>query len=80
MRQDPELAARKAEIEGGFFEKKLGAQLTIADRLGASHSVILGEEEIQKNEVTLRAMKSGAQERVPQKEVVSRLLTHNPLA
>jgi len=80
LRQDPELAARAAVIEGGFFEKKLGAQLTIADRLVASHSVILGEEEIQRGEVTLRTMKTGAQERIPCKELVSRLLTLTPLA
>jgi histidyl-tRNA synthetase len=80
LRQDPELIAKGAVIEGGFFEKKLGAQLAIADRQGASHSVILGEDEIRENEVTLRTMKTGAQERVPQKDVISRLLTHPPLA
>ena len=52
-------------IEGGFFEKKLGAQLTIADRQSATHVVIVGDEEVQKGEVTLRTMKTGAQEKIP---------------
>src|SRR5208283_2774929 len=71
LRQNPELAARGAVIEGGFFEKKLGAQLTIADRLSATLTVILGEEEVQKGEVTLRAMKTGVQARMPQKDFIA---------
>lgn len=51
-------------IEGGFFHKKLGAQLGLADRLGAGHCLILGEEEAAQGEVTIRHLKSGRQERV----------------
>ena len=74
LRQNNDLVKDGLVIEGGFFEKKLGAQLTMADRLGASHSIILGEEEIQKGEVTLRAMKTGAQEKVPLSQLAGHLL------
>jgi len=73
LRTSNDIAKTGAVIEGGFFEKKLGAQLTIADRLGASHVVILGEDEVQKGEVTLRTMKTGAQEKIPFKQLAQHL-------
>jgi histidyl-tRNA synthetase len=69
LRQDPELAKEGIVIEGGFFEKKLGAQMTIADRLGATHTIILGEDELQKGEVTFRTMKNSTQEKIPLTEL-----------
>jgi len=72
LRQNMALAKAGLMIDGGFFEKKLGAQLTMADRLGVSYTLILGEEEVQKKEVTLRTMKTSSQERIP----VSRLAEH----
>ena len=80
LRQSPDLARIKLTAEGGFFEKKLGAQLTIADRIGATHCVILGEDEIQKGEVTLRTMNTSSQERLPQKDLVSKFLALSSLA
>ncbi len=74
LRQDKDLSKDGVVIEGGFFEKKLGAQLTMADRLNASHCVILGEEEVQKGEVTLRTMKTSTQEKLPAAQLVKRLL------
>jgi histidyl-tRNA synthetase len=80
LRKSPELAKINLAAEGGFFEKKLGAQLTIADRIGAAYCVILGEDEIQKGEVTLRTMNTSSQERLPQKDLVSKLLALSSLA
>jgi len=74
LRGAPELSQINLTAEGGFFEKKLGAQLTIADRIGATHCVILGEDEVAKGEVTLRTMNTSSQERLPQKDLVSKLL------
>ena len=74
LRRHKDLSKEGMVFEGGFFEKKLGAQLTVADRLGATHTLILGEDEAQKGEVTLRAMKTSQQERIPRNELVSRLL------
>ena len=61
-------------VEGGFFEKKFGAQLSLADRLGAAHCVLVGEDEIAKQDVTLRDLKSGAQTRVAQSELPAHLV------
>jgi histidyl-tRNA synthetase len=72
IRQDAALRKRAIRAEGGFFRKKLGAQLTLADRLGAAYCVIIGPEEMEKGEVTLRSLKTSSQERIPR----SNLLTH----
>ncbi|HVO33481.1 MAG TPA: His/Gly/Thr/Pro-type tRNA ligase C-terminal domain-containing protein, partial [Elusimicrobiota bacterium] len=61
-RDDP--ALRGLRFEGGFFEKKFGAQLALADRLKAAHCVLLGEDELAKNELTLKTLKTGQQQRV----------------
>jgi histidyl-tRNA synthetase len=74
LRQNADLAKAGIMIEGGFFDKKLGAQLGIADRIAATHCVIIGEDEMGKNEVTLRAMKSGAQERIAISQIASHVL------
>jgi len=66
------------KAEGGFFDKKLGAQITLANRLGATHCAILGEDEVAQKEVTLRDMKTGDQTRVPYAQVVDRLRTLRP--
>jgi histidyl-tRNA synthetase len=80
LRQSKELADQNVVIEGGFFEKKLGAQLTLADRIGATHCVILGDDEIKGGTVTLRTMKTSSQESLPQKDLLSRLLALSSLA
>jgi histidyl-tRNA synthetase len=61
------------QVEGGFFDKKLGAQLGFADRLGSTHCLIVGDDELQKQEATLRDLKSGAQTRIPFGDLFSRL-------
>jgi len=53
----------KALLEGG--ERGLTAHLRRADRLGAAHVLILGEEETSSGLYTLRDMRSGEQRKVP---------------
>jgi histidyl-tRNA synthetase len=65
-------------VEGGIFRKKLGAQLTLADRLGASHCVILGQEELEQGQVTLRSLKESTQQRLPRPELIPHLLNLKP--
>ncbi len=50
--------------DGGFFEKKLGAQLQIADKIGATHCVIIGDDEVSKDAATVRSLKTSTQESV----------------
>jgi histidyl-tRNA synthetase len=60
-------------VEGGFFDKKLGAQISLADRLGATHCAILGDDEMAQGVITLRDMKTGEQKRVPPSELLQSL-------
>jgi len=66
---------KQIRAEGGFFDKKMGAQFSIADRLGATHCAIVGEDELAQSMVTLRDMKTGEQIRVPSADVLPRLQT-----
>ncbi len=72
LRKAPELIAKNIVVEGGFFEKKLSAQLTIASRLGATHCLILGDDEIKAGKITLKNLQTGTQETLE----ISTLITH----
>ena len=74
LRTQKALLDRKIVVEGGFFQKKLGAQLTLADRLGAAYCVIMGQEELERGEVTFRSLKESAQNRIPRQDLVAHLL------
>src|SRR4029077_15437499 len=65
LRKHRALQEKKIFAEGGFFQKKLGAQLSLADRLQATHCVIIGQEELEQGEVTLRSLKDSTQQRLP---------------
>lgn len=51
----------------------LTAQLKIANKMKMTHAIIIGEEEVLKNQVILRDMISGNQEIVPQNLIVQRI-------
>jgi histidyl-tRNA synthetase len=78
LRFNKSLHERNIYVEGGFFQKKLGAQLTLADRLNASYCVIMGQDELEKGEVTVRSLKKSAQERIPRHDLISHLLRSLP--
>ena len=62
--------------------RSLGAQLKHADKLGATLAVLIGEDELAEGEVTLKDLRSGAQEKVPRGELaahLSRRFTHQEL-
>lgn len=80
LRLEKKLEESHILVEGGFFGKKLGAQLTLADRLGATYCIILGDDELEKNIVTFRSLKDSAQQPVPRTQLVSHLLTLRPHA
>jgi histidyl-tRNA synthetase len=52
----------------------LKAQLKRADRSGASHALLLGEEEVKTASVTLKDLRTGAQRTMPQSELADQLL------
>jgi len=58
--------------EQDFLNRSLKAQLKYADKKGIKLVVILGEEEMQKGQVTVREMQTGSQETV----TINELATH----
>lgn len=74
LRLSPELAQRPIRVEGGFFDKKLGSQLTIADRIGSTHCLILGEDELRQGKVTVKSLKAGVQETIEKSRLIPHLL------
>lgn len=61
------LALRKTglKVEIDHMGKKLKAQMKVANRLNAAYTIILGEEELEKQEAALKHMDSGEQVLVP---------------
>lgn len=74
LRNETKLEQRGITFEGGFFEKKLGAQLTIADRISARHAIILGEDEVKQGTVTFKTFASGTQKTIEKSLLISHLL------
>ena len=56
--------------------RSLKNQLTQADRSGAPHAVIVGDEEIDAGTVTLRDLKEGIQKQVPKDDLIAILVAH----
>ncbi len=55
-----------------FGDRKLGKQLSAADRAGASYALILGDDELASETVTIKDLKAGAeQRRVPTRELIT---------
>ncbi|MFQ5840546.1 MAG: histidine--tRNA ligase [Candidatus Methylomirabilales bacterium] len=69
---------RRADVRTGLDlrgegDRSLRSQLREADKKRYRFVVILGEDELEKREVTLKDMKGGGQESIPLGEVVDRL-------
>jgi histidyl-tRNA synthetase len=47
-----------------FGDRSLKAQMSLADRLGAAYTVILGDRELETGQVVLRRMATGDQQQV----------------
>ncbi len=57
-----------------YEDKSLKAQLKQANKLGATITLILGEDELEDDKVTLRYMDSGQQEQIPIEAVLDKVL------
>jgi histidyl-tRNA synthetase len=62
--------AASFDFESG---KSLGAQMKHADKVGASVAVIVGEDELAAGDVTVKDLKTGAQERVARADLAAHL-------
>ncbi|OGC04660.1 histidine--tRNA ligase [candidate division WOR-1 bacterium RIFOXYA12_FULL_43_27] len=67
--------AREAGISADmdYQDKKLKAQLKIANAIGAKYVLILGDDELKKNIVVLRDMQANSQEEITFEEVLARI-------
>jgi histidyl-tRNA synthetase len=57
-----------------YESKSLKAQMRRADKLGVTHALILGEDELAKEVAILRNMESGTQEEIPLEGIVGTLM------
>jgi histidyl-tRNA synthetase len=69
-----ELRRSQVPAEMDYEEGSLKAQMRKADRMGATHVVILGEEELARGKAILRDMAKKTQEELPLEGIVERLL------
>jgi histidyl-tRNA synthetase len=68
-----ELGSLGVRAEMDFTGKSLKSQMKQADRLGAAHVLILGDNEIARGKVLLRNMTSKSQESIPMEGIAARL-------
>jgi histidyl-tRNA synthetase len=68
-----ELRRAGLSVDMDYEGRSLRAQLKTADRLGARYTLLLGEDELARESVTIRRMDDGAQETVPLSQVVTAL-------
>ncbi|HEX2339941.1 MAG TPA: histidine--tRNA ligase [Vicinamibacterales bacterium] len=62
-------AGLRAQME--FGARGVKAQMKRADRLGVTHTVIVGGDELARGEVTVKAMTTGEQTAVPRSQIVT---------
>lgn len=60
--QEARIAGLKGEMD--YMNRSLKSQMKTADRLDAAYTVIIGEEELEQGEATVRRMDNSEQERV----------------
>lgn len=70
-----ELRKRGIRAERDYQARKMKAQLKSADRLQARYTAILGEDELAKGEIALKAMETGEQKLVPVASLAEELLS-----
>ena len=64
LRLQADLIGKDIQVEGGYFDKKLGAQLERAAKSSATHVIIIGEDEIKQDKLTIKSMQSGQQDKL----------------
>lgn len=65
------LHKEKISIAGPYPDKSLKSQMRMADSAGFKYILILGEQEITNNAITLRNMADNTQELISQKDLIS---------
>ncbi|MBU0727576.1 ATP phosphoribosyltransferase regulatory subunit, partial [Patescibacteria group bacterium] len=68
-----ELRDKGLNVVGAVGKDSMKAQMSLADRLGAKYSLILGQVEVKEGTVILRDMAKGAQETIPYDGIVDKM-------
>ena len=69
-----EIRAHGFGADRSYGDRSIKAQMKVADRSGALFAIIVGDDELEKNEVTLRDLRGdGSQERVSRSNLVNAL-------
>jgi histidyl-tRNA synthetase len=68
-----EFRKAKINIAESFGKESLGAQLKVADKIGARYALIIGQKEAMDNSVLIRDMKNGKQETVKIENIVKEI-------
>ena len=71
LTNDLRLAGYKAQND--YFDKKMKAQMKIADRYKAKLSIIIGESELENGEYVVKDMESFNQETVKRENIIKYL-------
>ena len=66
-----ELRSAGIRTEGGLFDKNAKGQMKQANRCGAALALILGEDELAQNQITLKDLTSGEQKQIPLENVIT---------
>jgi len=70
-----ELRRSGLKVDRSFGDRSMKSQMKVADRSGALYAIIVGDDELEKNEVTLRDLRGdGNQVRVSRSSLVTALL------
>ncbi|WP_252311637.1 histidine--tRNA ligase [Sinobaca sp. H24] len=58
-----DLRRKGLRVEKDYMQKKIKAQFKAADRMNAAYTVVIGEDELQSGEVSIKKMSDGSQEK-----------------
>lgn len=69
-----ELRRKGVTVDFNIAKTSLKAQLELADKAGATHTIIIGQKEVQDGTAIIRDMDSGIQETIDQKKIYQEVM------
>jgi len=77
LRYATKLRKKGLSVETDLSERGFGSQLGYADNINAKRVLIVGERDLENNEVTMKHMDSGEEEKIGKDEVIEHLEKEN---
>jgi histidyl-tRNA synthetase len=74
-----QLRSQGLSVETDLSGRGFGEQLSYADRINASRTVIVGEKDLEDDRYTVKHMESGEEEHVPVDELVEHLVSEGAI-